>query len=126
MPRTMKTLLNDTFVYFVQSKYSVSPQGSTLYIFLENTLLELMVDDDCSEFAIIFNKRFSEDHHMAWLRLSLDNYKEAKIYLDFLKQVVEETAEGGHNCDAMIKGMADRINPYVEKKRAKEKKNKKD
>ena len=122
MPRTLKTLLNDTYTYFMFSDYPIAEKGLTRYVFLKNTLVEITVDDDCSEFAIILNKRIDEDHHIAWARLSRDNYKEAKKYFDFLIEVIEETAEGGHVCEEMVVAMAERINKYVERKLAREKK----
>ncbi len=120
MARTLKTLLNDTHTYFMLSGYPTAKEGLSRFALLKNTMVETVVAEDCSEFSIVLHKRIGENGHMAWARLSRDNYKEAKIYFDFLKEVVEETAEGGHLCEDMVEGMANRINTYVNKKLAKE------
>ena len=120
MPRTLKTLLEDVYTYFVATPYPVGKRGNSCFAILDNCVVEVAVEEDCSEFAIIFNKRVDKDHHIAWARFSRDNYKEANKYFDFLIETIKNTADGGHVCEEMIEYMGNRISKYIKRKEAQE------
>ena len=122
MPRTLKTLLDDVYTYFLCTPYPVGERNNACYAILKNTVIEVLVEDDCSEFAIMFNKRIDENHHIAWARFSRDNYKEANKYFDFLIETINNTADGGHVCEEMIEYMSNRISKYVKRKEAQQNK----